>query len=160
MSTVKLIAGAQSAWASLMTTELNSLANLNSILGSTSVDNGTNNDIGIEFSFGGGGSITPTGSPFFSIGMYPQNGDGSTYGDGRFGSAAAAIFPLNYWKGYCGLPAAAATQTGTFSLPGTSVFGMRLPRGIWKPVFYNGSGVTLTATNNILYYRTFNLSVV
>ena len=159
MSTVKLVAGATSSWTSLMTSELNTLATGNAIQGTTVIDNGTNDDLMAEFSFVGGGSITPTGSPFFGLYIYPKNGDGSTFGDGRFGSAAAGPPSSNYYKGYCGLPAAAGTQVGTFSKPGSSLFQISLPRGLWVPVFYNLSGVTLTGTRNILYYRTTNLSI-
>lgn len=159
MSTEKLIAGAQSAFASLMTTELNSLVTGNAVLGSTSVDNGTNLDLTAEFSFVGGGSITPSGTPFLGLYLYPQNGDGSTYGDGRFGSSAAGPPPSNYYRGFAGLPAAAGTQTGYFAIPGTGIFQMPLPRGIWKPVFYNATGVTLTSSGNILYYRTTNRQI-
>ena len=158
MSTINLSAGAQSSFASLMTTELNSLASGNAIIGSTSVANGTNLDLEIEFSFTTGGSITPTGSPFVAVYMYPLNGDTSTYGDGRFGSAAAGPPPANYFAGYCGLPAASGTQTGTFGVPflGTRIF---LPRGTFKPVFYQVTGVTFSSSGNILYYRTTNRTV-
>ena len=157
MATIKLVAGATSAWTSLMTTELDTLVNGNSVAGGTTVDNATNLDQLLEFSFVGGGSITPTGSPYFGLFLYPQNGDGSTYGDGRFGSSAAGIPPSNYYKGFMGMPASAGTQKGTFS-PVGSLF-IRAPRGVWKPVFYNGCGVSLTGSGNILYYRTTNLSV-
>lgn len=154
-----LIAGAQSAFASLMTTELNSLVSGNAILGSTSVANGTNLDLAAEFSFTTGGSITPSGVPFVGLFLYPLNGDGSTYGDGRFGSSAAGPPPSNYSRGFCGLPAAAGTQTGFFGIPGTGIFQIPLPRGTWKPVFYNLTGVTLSSSGNILYYRTTNRSI-
>lgn len=159
MSTEKLIAGATSSFTSLMTTELNSLVTGNAVLGSTAIDNSTNLDLFAEFSFGGGGSITPTGAPFFGLFIYPLNGDGSTYGDGRFGSSTTAIPPSQYYRGYMGMPAASGTQTGSFAIPGTSIFQIPLPRGSWKPVFYNLSGVTLTATSNILYYKTTNRSI-
>ena len=162
MTTTKLVAGATSTWSSLMTTELGNGSGLvsgNAVQGGTAIDNGTNNDLMAEFSFVGGGSITPTGSPFFALYIYPKNGDNSTFGDGRFGSSATGIPPSNYYKGFCGLPAAAGTQTGTFARPGSSIFQIALPRGIWVPVFYNGCGVTLTSTGNILYYRTTNLSI-
>lgn len=158
MSTIKLVAGAQSGFGSLMTTELNSIVTGNAILGSTSIANATNLDLEIEFSWTSGGSLTPTGSPFVAVYMYPLNGDGSTYGDGRFGSSAAGPPPSNYYAGFCGLPAAAGTQTGTFGIP---FLGTRclLPTGTFKPVFYNVTGVTLTSSGNILYYRTTNRSV-
>lgn len=158
MSTIKLVAGAQSTFTSLMTTELNSIVTGNAILGSTTVANATNLDLEIEFSWTSGGSLTPTGTPFVAVYMYPLNGDGSTYGDGRFGSSAAGPPPANYYAGYCGLPAAAGTQTGTFGIPfvGSKIL---LPNGTFKPVFYNFTGVTLTSSGNILYYRTINRSV-
>lgn len=159
MATEKLAAGAVSAWTSLMTTELNSLVTGNAILGSTSIDNGTNLDMFVEFSFVGGGSITPTGAPFLGLFLYPQNGDASTFGDGRFGSSAAGPPPLNYYRGYAGIVASAGTQTGSFAIPGTGIFQIPMPRGVWKPVLYNVSGVTLTSSGNILYYRTTNRSI-
>lgn len=158
MSTVKLLAGAVSTFTSLMTTELNSLVTGNAVIGATAVANATNLDLEIEFSWTGGGSITPTGSPFVAVYLYPLNGDGSTYGDGRFGSSAAGPPPSNYYMGFCGLPAAPGTQTGTFGVP---FLGTRapLPTGTFKPVFYNSTGVTLTSTGNILYYRTTDRSI-
>lgn len=159
MSTVKLLAGATSTWTSLMTTELNSLASGSSVQGATTVDNGTNADMFAEFSFVGGGSITPSGAPFLGLFIYPKNGDNSTFGDGRFGSAAAGQPLSNYYKAFLGLPTTAGTQTGTFARPGSSIYTIALPRGIWIPVIYNLSGVTLTASSNVIYYRTTNLSV-
>lgn len=158
MATIKLVAGAQSGFASLMTTELNSLISGNAVIGSTTVANATNLDLEVEFSFGGGGSITPSGSPFFGVYIYLLNGDGSTYGDTRFGTTAAGPPPSNYQAGYMGLPAAAGTQAGTASMP---FIGSKIlqPNGTFKPVFYNLSGVTLTSSGNILYYRTTNRSV-
>lgn len=158
MTTIKLVAGAVSSFTSIVTSELNSLASGNAILGSTAIANSTNEDMEIECSFTTGGSITPTGSPFVSLYLYPLNGDGTTYGDGRFGSAAAGPPPSNYYVGFCGVPAAAGTQFGTFGIP---FIGSRilLPHGNFKPVFYNSTGVTLSSTGNILYYRTINRSV-
>jgi hypothetical protein len=160
MSTIKLVGGAAASWTSLMTTELNSLASGNAVIGSTAIDNGTNLDLVAEFSFIGGGSITTTGTPFLGLFLYPKNGDATTFGDNRFGSSAAGPPPSNYYRGYCGLPpAGAATQYGTFALPGTGVTRIPLPMGIWKPVLYSLAGVALTSSGNILYYRTTNLSV-
>lgn len=158
MATIKLTDGAQGTFTSLMTTELNTLASGNAIIGSTSIANHTNFDLEIEFSFTTGGSITPTGSPFVAVYLYPLNGDGSTYGDTRFSSAAAGPPPSNYYAGFCGVPAAAGTQAGTFGSP---FLGSRfpLPNGTFKPVFFNLTGVSLSSSGNILYYRTVNRSV-
>lgn len=156
----KLIAGAVSSWTSAMTTELDSLASGNAIRGSTAVDNSANLDLWAEFAFDGGGSITPTGSPYFALYLYPKNGDATTFGDNRFGSAAAGPPPSNYFAGFCGLPAAAGTQHGTFSMPGSPerTF-VRMPFGIWIPVFHNGCGVTLSSSGNTVKYRTANLNL-
>lgn len=158
MAIIKLTGGAQSTFASLMTTELNSLANGNAVLGSTSIANATNLDLEIEFSWTSGGSIVTTGSPFVAVYLYPLNGDGTSYGDGRFGSAAAGPPPSNYYAGYCGIPAATGIMAGTFGIPflGTRT---QLPQGTFKPVFYSLAGVALSSSGNILYYRTTDRSV-
>lgn len=158
MATIKLTPGAQSGFASLMTTELNSLASGNAVIGSTPIANATNLDLEIEFSFTTGGSVTGTGSPFVAVYLYPLNGDGSTYGDGRFGSSAAGPPPSNYYCGFCGCNPAAVTQTGTFGIPflGTRIL---LPNGTFKPVFYQLIGNTMSSSGNILYYRTTDRSV-
>lgn len=158
MATVLLSAGAQSAFASVMTTELNSIVTGNAILGSTAIANNTNLDLEIEFSFTTGGSITPTGTPYVALFLYPLNGDGTTYGDGRFGSSAAGPPPANYSAGFCGVNTNAAVQTGYFATPWLGGRTL-LPRGSFKPVFYNGTGVTLSSSGNILYYRTTNRSI-
>lgn len=154
-TTTKLVAATTGTFTSLMSTELNSLASGNAILGSTAINNATNLDLWIEFSWTSGGSIITTGSPFVAVYLYPLNGDTSTYGDGRFGSAAAGPPPSNYYRGFCGLPAATGTATGTFGIPFLGTFS-QLPLGTWKPVFYSLAGVGLSASGNILYYRTVN----
>lgn len=158
MSTIKLTPGAQSGFASLMTTELNSIVTGNAIIGSTAIANATNLDLEIEFSFTTGGSVTGTGSPFVGVFLVPLNGDGSTYGDGRFGSSAAGPPPGQYLAGYIGVNPAAVTQTGAAGLPfiGTKIL---LPNGSFKPILWNQIGNTLTSSGNILYYRTTNRSV-
>lgn len=159
MATETLAAGVTTTFTSIMTTELNTLASGNAVIGSTSVANGTNLDLTAEFSFVGGGTITTTGSPFLGLYIYPLNGDGSTYGDGRFGSSTTGIPPSNYYRGFCGFPASTAVQTGYFGIPGTGIFQIPLPRGTWKPVLYSLAGVTLSSSGNILYYRTTNRQV-
>lgn len=153
----KLVAGAADSWTSLMTTELNALASGNAVLGGTAVNNATNLDMLAEFSFVGGGSITTTGAPYLALFLYPQNGDASSYGDGRFATAAAGPPPANYYRGYCGLPVGATTPKGYFTAPGTAAFQIPVPRGLWKPVLYSLAGAALAASGNVLYYRTTNL---
>lgn len=159
-ATEKLIVGATSTFTSLMTTELNLLVSGNSIVGSTTVDNSTNLDLFAEFSFTSGGSLTASGSPYITLSIYPLNGDTTTYGDGGFATSTIGQPPGNYYRGYCGLQVVTRTFTGTFSIPlSPGVFQIQLPRGVWKPVIYNGSGSTLSSSGNILYYRTTNLNL-
>jgi hypothetical protein len=160
-TTAKLVAATQGAFASLMTTELNALGNGNAIRGSTSVDNATNLDVFVEFGFLGGGSTTLAGSPFLSLYLYLLNGDASTYGDGRFGAAAVGPPPASYFVGYMGtLATGATTLVGTFSRPDGQGTLIQLPRGIWRPVLYNATGVAMAATGNVLYYRTTNYQFI
>jgi hypothetical protein len=159
MATEKLIAGATSAYTSLMTTELNALAAGSAIAGTTTVANGTDLDLYAEFSFTSGATITGSATPYLSLFIYPLNGDGSTYGDNRFASATAAVPPSNYYRGYCGLGIGNLIQKGTFAIPGSSAFQLPLPRGTWKPVLYNGANNALSATSNVLTYRTTNRQI-
>jgi hypothetical protein len=160
-TTAKLIAATQAVFTSLMTTELNAVANGNAIRGSATVDNATNLDVFAEFSFVGGGSTTLAGAPFLSLYFYLLNGDGTTYGDGRFSTSAAGPPPASYFAGYMGpLSTGATTLTGTFARPDGQGTLIQLPRGVWRPVLYNSLGVAMAATGNVLYYRTTNYQFV
>lgn len=153
MATEKWIAGSGQGltWGSLMTTELNSIASGNAILGSTAVTNGTALDIFADFSLvlASAAFVAPN---FIGVYLYPLNDDGSSYGDGRFGSSAAGPPPSNYAVGSIGIVAATQAQTGTLR-------GVILPPGTWKPVLWNQGGVALAASANTLKYRTYNRSV-
>jgi len=92
--------------------------------------------------------------------LYYLNGDGSTYGDGRFSSAVTAVPPDSTLAGRLGtLATGAGTVTGTFSP--IAGFGGLIPlrRGSLRPVLFNGLGVALSASGNILYYRTSNMAI-
>lgn len=158
-SIIKLNDGAQAAYTNIMTTELNALANGNAIIGATTISNGTNFDMEAEFSFGSSTSVTPTGFPFIGLYLMPLNSDATSYGDGRFGSAAAGPPPSNYYVGYMGVNAAAGAVTGSFGLP---FMGSRiiLPKGTFKPLLYNQLGVAMAATGNVLAWRSTNRQVV
>lgn len=138
-------------WTSLMTTELNSLASTNALLGGTAVSNQTALDIFCDFSIvlGSAAFVAPN---FIGVFLYPLNDDGSTYGDGRFGTAAAGPPPLNYGVGSIGLVAATQAQTGTLTR-------IIMPPGTWKPVLWNQGGVALNASGNTLKYRTYNRAI-
>ncbi len=160
-TTAKLVAATTSAFTSLMTAELNALGSGNAIRGSTTVDNATNLDLFAEFSFIGGGATTQAGTPFLSLYFYLLNGDASTYGDGRFSAAAAGPPPSSYFVGFMGtLATGSNTVTGTFARPDGQGTLIQLPRGVWLPVVHNGLGVAMSATSNVLYYRTTNYQFV
>lgn len=154
MATEKWIAGSGAglSWASLMTTELNSIANGNAILGGTSVANGTAMDIFCDFSIvlASAAFVAPN---YIGIYLYPLNDDGSSYGDGRFSSSAAGPPPSNYLIGSIVIVAATQAQTGT-------LLRAVMPPGTWKPVIHNGGGVALAASGNTLKYRTYNRAIV
>ncbi len=153
--TEKWIAGTVGlTWASIMTTELNSLASGNAVLGSTNLDNSTNLDMFADFSLhlASAAFVAPN---FVGIFLYPLNDDGSTYGDGRFGSSAAmtaANAPTTYWAGNIVFPATTAAQNGTLR-------GLLLPPGSWKPVLWNQGGVNFASSANTLKWRTYDRSI-
>jgi hypothetical protein len=153
MATEKWIAGSGVGftWTSLMTTELNSIASGNAILGGTAVSNQSALDIFCDFSLvlASAAFVAPN---FMGIYLYPLNDDGSTYGDSRFGSSAAGPPPSNYSVGSIGIVAATQAQTGT-------LVRVVMPPGTWKPVLYNQGGVALASSGNTLKYRTYNRAI-
>ena len=160
MATEKWIAGSGVGltWTDAFSTAtLNSLTSANAIISDLQIDNSAALDIFCDVSFGLA-SLTPTGVPYLSLFWYPLNRDGTTYGDGRFGTAAAAIPSSNYFVGYANLVASVGAQEGFFSLPGMRT-PIVLPPGKGKFVLYNGAGVNLAASGNTVQYRTFNRQV-
>jgi hypothetical protein len=138
-------------WTTLMSTELNSIAAGNAILGGTAVTNQTALDIFCDFSLVLA-SMTFLAPNFIGIYLYPLNDDASTYGDGRFGSSAVGPPPSNYAVGSIGIVVGTQAQTGTLTR-------VVMPPGSWKPVLYNGGGVALNAANNTLKYRSYNRAI-
>lgn len=153
MATEKWIAGATAGWANAFSAStLNSITNGNAILSDLALDNSTNLDIFADFSFAAG-SITWAAPNYLGIYLYPLNKDGSTYGDGRFGSSAAGPPTANYWVGNIGFPTGAAASEGILTR-------IILPPGGYKFVVYNQSGATLAGSSaNTAQYRTYNRSI-
>ncbi len=83
-----------------------------------------------------------------SLHLYPLNADGSTYGDGKFGTSAAG--PCAY-PPVAVIPLVAATQAQT-----GSAVGIVIPPGTFKLVLANNGGVALAASGNTCKYRTYN----
>jgi len=155
MSTEKWIAGSGAGltWTSAFTpSTLNSIANGNAILSDVNIANSSALDLYADVS-GAFGSITVAAPNYIGVYLYPLNEDGSTYGDGRFGSSAAGPPPSNYWVGNIVVP------TGTAAFEG-SVRGILLPPGDFKFVLYNQAGAALVGSGgNVVKYRTYNLSI-
>lgn len=155
MATEKWIAGTVGlTWTSSgFSTELNSLASNNAVLAASALVNGSNLDIFCDLSCSLG-SITPgSGSPYIGIYMYPLNQDGTSYGDGRFGSAAAGPPPAQYFVG--SIPCVASTAGVVTGM----IRGIIMPPGSWKWVLHNVSGTSLAASSNTVQYRTYNRQV-
>lgn len=142
------------AWAAAFGTEINSIVTGNAILSTVVIANSGVLDMFMDVSYSLG-SITPSGSPYLGLYLHPLNQDGSTYGDGRFGSSAAGPPASVYQIGMSGLVTAAQVQTGDFQLPGRRS-PMLIPPGDFKLVLYNVAGVTLAGSANTIKYRTYN----
>lgn len=130
------------------TATLNSIASTNAILSDLSITNGTALDKYMDVSIAlASAAFTGTGINI-SIHLYPLNKDGSTYGDGKFGTSAAG--PVAY-PPVATIPLVAATQAQT----GTAT-GIVIPPGTFKIVFCNNGGVALAGSGNTCQYRTYN----
>jgi hypothetical protein len=153
MATEKWIAGSLIGltWANAYTTQPGAIVNGNAILSDLNIDNSTPLDVFADFSISLG-SVAVVAPNYIGVYLYPLNQDGSTYGDGRFGSSAAGPPPSPYWVGNIVVPTGTAANNGT-------VRGIILPPGQFKFVVYNQLGVTMNATNTAKY-RTYNRQVV
>jgi hypothetical protein len=155
MSVEKWIAGAGVGltWTDAFSTAtLNSIVNGNAILSDLNITNGTALDIFADLSIALG-SITAAAPNYIGIYLYPLNKDGTTYGDGRFGTSAAGPPPGNYWVGNIGFNTGAAAIVGNLTR-------IILPPGSFKFVFYNQAGATLVGSSgNTCQYRTYNRSI-
>lgn len=155
MATEKWIAGSGQGltWGNAYTAStLDSIVNGNAIASDVVITNGTALDLFADFSFAFG-SITIAAPNFLGIYIYPLNKDGSTYGDGRFGSSAAGPPPGTYWVGNIIVPTGAAASEGTLSR-------IILPPGSFKFVVYNQLGATLAGSGgNTAQYRTYNRAI-
>jgi hypothetical protein len=154
MATEKWIAGSGVGltWTDAFSTAtLNSIASGNAILSDLSINNSTALDLfaDVSIALGSAAFVAPN---YIGIYLYPLNKDGTTYGDGRFGTSAAGPPPSNYYVGAIGLVAATQAQEGSLSR-------IILPPGSFKFVFYNQGGVALAASGNTCQYRTYNRAV-
>lgn len=157
MATERWIAGSGVGltWTNAITaTNLNALANGNALASDVVIANATPLDVFADLSLGFT-SMTPLAPAYMGIYLYPLNKDGTSYGDSRFGTAAAGPPPSNYYVGAIGLGAVsvAAAQTGMLSR-------IVLPPGSFKFVFYNQSGASLPGSGGSTFqYRTYNRQI-
>lgn len=143
--------GASSGWASAFGTEINSLANGNAVLSSVSISNGTNLDTFADLSLIAGATVTTATPWLIMFYLYPLNEDGTTYGDGRFGTAAAGPPAKEYYIGSTNLQNTTITVQAVISR-------ILIPPGTFKFLVYNQSGVAFAASNTCKY-RTYNRSI-
>lgn len=154
MSTEKYVSGSGQGltWGDAFSTAtLNGVPNADSILSDISITNGTALDIWADVSIHLA-SLAVSGNCLLSLAIYPLNKDGSTYGDGRFATAAGGQPAGNYWVANLNLVAATQAQD-------VIAKEIILPPGTFKFVLFNASGTTLAATGNTCQYRTYNRSV-
>jgi hypothetical protein len=154
MATEKWVAGTLVGltWASAFTgTTLNSIASGNAILSDLALDNSTALDVFADISIALA-SAAFTASPFVGVYLYPLNKDGTTYGDGRFGTSAAGPPGASYYVGRIPLVAATSVQEGTLRR-------IILPPGGFKFVLHNQGGIAFAASGNTCSYRTYNRAV-
>jgi hypothetical protein len=127
-----------------------SVASGNAVLCSVSVTNGTALDIFADFSVNLASVTTPAGALWIGVYIYPLNEDGSTYGDGLFGSAAAGPPDASYLG--CSIK---VTPSVTAAIVGMCR-AVVLPPGTFKVVFYNAAGIATASSGNTVDYRTYN----
>lgn len=155
MSTEKWIAGSGVGftWTAAFGAEVTTtaLASGNAVLSSVIIDNTTALDVFMDVSISLA-SITPTGTPYIGLYLYPLNQDTTTYGDGKFGSAAAGPPASQYWAGNIPAVASAGVQIGMLR-------DIVLPPWKFKLVFYNVLGVAIAASGNVVKYTTHNRAV-
>lgn len=143
-------AGVGLTWTSICSTEVNSIVSGNAILCTVSVANGTALDTYMDLSISLGSITSGAGSPYIGLYVYPLNQDGTTLGDGRFGSSTTAVPPSQYFG--CSIPVVASA---TAVIVGACT-GVLIPPGTFQVVLYNLAGATLAGSANVVKYRTYN----
>lgn len=139
-------------WTPACSTEVDSLPTLDAVLCADIVSNNSNLDLVMDVSVVLGSVTTGAGSPYVGIYIYPLNQDGSTYGDGQFGSQVAGPPSASYLA--CNIPAPASTGAPIVGSCMTAI-----PPINFKIVLYNGLLVNMASSGNTIKYQTFNRQV-
>lgn len=131
----------------------NSMIAGDSVLVATGIANGSNLDQFMDISISLG-SVTPgSGTPYVAFGLIPLNQDGSTYGNGAITTSASAngISGENLVASITAVPSTSGAVTGC-----TPPFQIKLPPGTFALAMYNGLGVTLASSSNVIEIRTYD----
>jgi hypothetical protein len=116
------------------------------------VTNGTALDLFADFSANLASVAAGAGSPSVGLTIYPLNADGTTYGDGLYGTSTTTNSPPSVQT--CTIPAVPST-TGTVVGTG-SCRGVVLPPGSFIVVVWNNLGVGIANSPGTIQYRTYN----
>jgi hypothetical protein len=161
MATEKWIAGTVGlTWTAAYTSAatFDSIASGNAIISDLQIDNSSNLDLfyDVAIILGSAAFVAPN---YIGIYLYPLTQDGTTYGDGRFGTSAAGPPAATYFVGAVQIVAATQAQTGAL-LAVNNPIPLIMPPGKFKFLIHNQGGVTLAGSGgNKIYYRTYNRSV-
>lgn len=147
MATVKW-AAAPTSRGTVLTTELNSLANNGFCSVGSGFDNTTNLDQWFLFELVLA-SLTPTAGAYINIYAVPAHDGGTNFAD-----APSSTNPGNHM-----LVCTLSITTGSGAKRQLSLFPVQLPPGDWKFVIKNGTGVSLAASGNTLTLYSINESV-
>jgi hypothetical protein len=153
MAIEKWVAGAAASYTAAFGSEINSgsFVNGDSVQSSVVIANGTNLDMFMDISVSLA-SITTAAPNFVGFSIYPLNQDGSTYGDGRFGSLAAGVPAPQLWVGNIIFPVGTQACVGTLER-------IILPPTNFVLVLYNQTVSTLASSGNVIKYKTYNRSI-
>jgi hypothetical protein len=147
MATVKWSA-APASRGTVLTTELNALANAAYSAAGPAYDNTSNLDQWFWFDFTAGGTATPTAGANLQIFAVPSL-DGTNYAD------AASSTQVGFHQ----LVATISIKTGAGTKRDMTLYPVQLPPGKFKFVLKNGTGVALAATGNTLTLYSANEQV-
>lgn len=131
--------------ASVLTTELNTLANngfsaLGTAQGGDSTDGPLFGDFELVL-----GSLNPTSQALADLWLIPAV-DGTNYADTPSSTnASQALYVGTFW----GATGSAAKRA--------AIRGVELPAGLWKAVLKNTTGVSFAASGNTVKVRPYNL---
>lgn len=143
-------------WTDVVGTALNSLPNLDAVIGGVSIANQTPLDMFADISIVLS-SVAFAAPNTIGVYLYPLSDDGTHYGDGAYGTPASPTQasgppPATYFVGNIIVDPTTAAQYGQLT-------GIIIPPGTFAFVFYNNAGIVLAASGNTCKCRTYNRQV-